>query len=227
MSTGCSPPSDGNPPSTAALLRDLTATRRRPKACRGQIALNWDVADEDRATELRRVLVNGLTPTVVEICDYDPTWVARFEALRDAIADRLGARAIRIEHIGSTSVPGLAAKDRVDICVTVHDPQHEAAYLPDLIELGWRLSAVEPNHRALRHGEPATANLHVYPDDSIEVTNYLLFRDWLRTHPADLGRYETLKRELAARGEWPDMNFYADAKGPLIREILAKASIAR
>lgn len=176
-----------------------------------------------RESELRRVLVHGLTPTVVEIVEYDPAWVARFEALRNALLGRLGDRVIRLEHIGSTSVPGLGAKDRVDICVTVRGPADEAAYLADLLDLGWLLSASEPGHRALRHGKPATANLHVYADDSVEVTNYLLFRDWLRSHADDRHRYEAVKRELASRGEWPDMNFYADAKGPFIQEILAKA----
>jgi GrpB-like predicted nucleotidyltransferase (UPF0157 family) len=178
---------------------------------------------DERESELRRILIHGLTPTVVKIVDYDPAWVSRFDALRDALLGRLGDRAIRVEHIGSTSVPGLGAKDRVDICLTVRDAADEPDYLADLLDLGWLLSAREPGHRALRYGEPATANLHVYADDSVEVTNYLLFRDWLRLHDDDRARYEAVKRELAGRGEWPDMNFYADAKGPFIQAILAKA----
>jgi GrpB-like predicted nucleotidyltransferase (UPF0157 family) len=181
---------------------------------------------EDRAAELERVLVNGPQPTVVEVVGYDDRWPGRFATLSTPLRERLGARAHRIEHIGSTSVPGLAAKDIVDICVTVDDPDDEPAYLGDVLDLGWELTVREAGHRCFRHHEPR-ANLHVYADDSIEMTNYLLLRDWLRSHPDDRDRYAALKRELASQGEWADVNYYADAKGPLIRELLDAARDAR
>lgn len=82
----------------------------------------------------------------------------------------------------------------------------------------------EPGHRCLRAGEPdEPVNVHCYPPGDDEVRKYLLFRDHLGAHPEDRRRYEAVKRELAARGEWPDVNVYADAKGPVIAEILSRA----
>ncbi len=180
---------------------------------------------DDLDAKLRRVLVDGPTPTTVEIHEYDDAWPERFAAFSKAIREQLGERAIRIEHIGSTSVPGLAAKDIIDICLTVDDPDDEPAYLDDLLDLGWTLAVREPGHRAVRYAQPKS-NLHVFADDVSEVTDYLLLRDWLRSHPEDRDRYAALKRDLAARGEWADINYYADAKGPLIRELLTAAKAA-
>ena len=79
-----------------------------------------------------RALLHGLRPLVPEIVAYDEAWPARFEQHRDRIVAALGARALVVEHIGSTSVPGLGAKDVVDVLVVVADPDDEAAYLADL-----------------------------------------------------------------------------------------------
>ncbi|MFL6240549.1 MAG: GrpB family protein [Actinomycetes bacterium] len=177
---------------------------------------------DDLAAKLRQVLVDGLQPATVEVVDYDDGWPERFATLSSALRERLGARALRIEHIGSTSVPGLAAKDIIDICLTVADPDDEPAYLDDLLGLGWTLVVREPRHRVVRYAGPRS-NLHVLADDAAEVTDYLLLREWLRSHPDDRDRYAAYKRELASRGEWPDINYYAEAKSPIIREMLAAA----
>jgi GrpB-like predicted nucleotidyltransferase (UPF0157 family) len=184
------------------------------------------VADrEGLDVELDRVLVHGQQPTRVVLVDYDEDWPRRFETERARIVRALEDRALEIHHVGSTAVPGLAAKDRVDVCLVVADPDDAAAYLPDLLAAGYALHVVEPGHRCLVREdatEPAT-NLHVYGAGAEEVGRYLRFRDRLRRDPADRRRYEELKRALAQQGEWPDINHYAEAKGELIRQILARA----
>jgi GrpB-like predicted nucleotidyltransferase (UPF0157 family) len=180
---------------------------------------------EPLADALDRVLVHGLRPTRVELVEYDPRWPERFAAERERIVGALGERALAVHHVGSTAVPGLAAKDRVDVCLEVAEPDDEPAYLPDLLSAGYAPHVVEPGHRCLVRTDPAgpATNLHVYASGDPEVTRYLLFRDRLRDSDADRRRYEEVKRSLAGR-EWPDVNFYAEAKGPVVREILDRAS---
>jgi len=128
-----------------------------------------------------------------------------------------------VEHVGSTSVPGLVAEPIVDIVVGIDDPDDESAYLPDLLAVGYDLRVRDPGHRALRAGDPDEAvNLHCYPPGHAEVRRLLLFRDRLRSDPAERALYARTKVGLAER-EWPDINYYAEAKSPVIDEILARA----
>lgn len=176
--------------------------------------------DDDK---LSAMLVHGPRPTTVAIVDYDPEWPRRFQRRAAELRAILGDRARLVEHIGSTSVPGLAAKPIVDIVVGVDDPDNEEAYVPDLEAAGYDLRVREPQHRCFRTGDPdEPVNLHCYPPDHVEVRKYLTFRDRLRASAEDLRRYEAAKRELAQR-EWRDINYYAEAKGPVIDEILARA----
>ncbi|MBP2370911.1 GrpB family protein [Pseudonocardia parietis] len=176
-----------------------------------------------RDEELGRRLVHGLRPVYVELAEYDPAWPDAYAAVAGRLRRVLGERVLRIEHIGSTSVPGLAAKPVIDVVVGLEDPDDEDAYLPDLIADGWDLRVREPGHRCLRGSAGALgANLHCYADGSAEIVRYLAFRDRLRAHPDERRRYEERKRSLADR-QWDDMNHYADAKGPLIEEIIARA----
>ena len=173
--------------------------------------------------DLDRALVRGRTPGPVMLVASDPAWPARFAARSAAIRDVLGERVRVLEHVGSTSVPGLLAKPIIDIALGVDDPEDEPAYLPDLEGLGYDLRVREHGHRCLRTGEPGDeVNLHCYVPDSEEIVRYLAFRDRLRVSPADRDAYAALKHSLAPR-DWPDVNAYADAKGPLIREILARS----
>jgi GrpB-like predicted nucleotidyltransferase (UPF0157 family) len=172
---------------------------------------------------LAATLVQGLQPTRVTIVEYDPRWPARFAARAAQLRAVLGDRARLVEHIGSTSVPGLAAKPVVDIVVGIDDPDDEAAYLPDLEAAGYELRVREPEHRALRIGDPdEPVNLHCYPPDHAEIRKYLLFRERLRSSAEDRQLYAATKRRLAGR-EWADMNYYAEAKQPVIDAILARA----
>ena len=188
------------------------------------VPMERPATDDDLAGRLDRVLVHGRQPTRVRIVDYDPDWPERYRVERDRIVGALGSRALAVHHIGSTSVPGLAAKDRVDVCVEVADPDDDDAYLAELLGAGYVVRVVEPGHRCLSRadeGEPAV-NVHVYAEGAEEVAAYLHFRDQLRRDEGDRRRYEELKRSLAQR-EWPDVNYYAEAKGEMIREILARA----
>lgn len=167
------------------------------------------------------VLIGGREKPNIVIVDYDPKWPARFEHQRTRIADALGDAALRIEHIGSTAVPGLAAKPVVDLLVTVESPDDENTILPALEAAGYELRVREPGHRMFR--TPARdVHVHIWPEADPEVERYIRFRDQLRRSADDRRAYEQLKRELSAK-EWSDMNDYADAKGPLIEAILARS----
>jgi GrpB-like predicted nucleotidyltransferase (UPF0157 family) len=167
-------------------------------------------------THLDRVLIGGRERREIVIASYDPGWPARFAAERARIAGALGQRALRIEHIGSTAVPGLAAKPIVDVLV-------EVAALDgiDLAAAGYVLRVREDDHRMFRTPE-RDVHVHVWASGHPDIARHLAFRDRLRESAEDRAAYEALKRELAAR-DWPDMNHYADAKGALIREILGRA----
>jgi GrpB-like predicted nucleotidyltransferase (UPF0157 family) len=158
-----------------------------------------------------------------EMSDYDPRWPTRFEARADELRAVLSDRCRLIEHIGSTSVPGLAAKPVIDIALGIDEPDDEPAYLPDLEAIGYELRVREPQHRCLRvEGPDGPVNLHCYPPEHPETRKYLVFRNRLRADENDRLLYETAKRSLADR-EWPDMNYYAEAKQPVIHEILERA----
>ncbi len=168
------------------------------------------------------MLVGGLEPvTSIEIVDYDAAWPARFEIERARIAAALGDVALDIHHIGSTSVPGLAAKPIIDICLVVDDVEDDEAFGPVLEAEGYPLRVREPDHRMFR--TPARdVHVHVYERGSQEIVDYLDLRDWLRQDADGRERYASVKRELAARS-WRDMNEYADAKSPVVSDTLRRA----
>ena len=164
----------------------------------------------EESIELEGKLVHGLRPQVVELVEYDPRWPMVFEQRRERILGALGPRTRFVEHIGSTAVPGLAAKPVIDIVAGIDSPDDEPSYLPALTALGYTLTVREPGHRCLRGGTDGAdadlgVNLHCYPPDSDEVHRYRLLRDRLRSHPDDRAAYEATKRSLAGRG-WPDVN---------------------
>jgi len=170
---------------------------------------------------LDQVLVGGREPREIVLAEPDPAWTERFEQEAARIRSALGQRARAIEHIGSTAVPGLAAKPIVDILITVAAPDDEPAYLPALKDAGYELRVREPGHRMVRTPQ-RDVHVHVWHENDPEVERHLRFRDRLRACASDRQAYENLKRELAVR-DWPDMNHYAAAKGPLIEEILSRA----
>jgi GrpB-like predicted nucleotidyltransferase (UPF0157 family) len=160
------------------------------------------------------------------LADYDPDWPRLFEREADRIRAALGERALQIEHTGSTSVPGLAAKPIIDITLVVEDTTDETGYVPALEAAGYVLRIREPEwyeHRMFR-GPDTSVNLHVFSRGCEETERMTAFRDHLRTNAADRELYERTKRDLAARN-WRFGQNYADAKSGVIREILARAGL--
>jgi GrpB-like predicted nucleotidyltransferase (UPF0157 family) len=160
----------------------------------------------------------------VVIADYDPVWPRWFERAAEQIRAALGDKVLQLDHVGSTSVPSLAAKPLIDINLVVADTTDEDAYVPSLEAIGYELRVREPDwfeHRLLRGYDPPV-NLHVFPKGCEEVERMLRFRDRLRTHPEDRELYERTKRELAAQ-EWKYVQNYADAKSAVVAEILGRA----
>ena len=140
------------------------------------------------------------------------------------IRGAIGPRALILEHAGSTSVPGLAAKPRIDIVLAVPDSADEAAYVPAMESAGFELRIREPDwheHRVFKRPD-FEVNVHVFTIGCTEIERMLRFRDWLREHPADRDLYLRKKRELGAR-TWDYVQQYADAKGELVEAILARA----
>ncbi|MGY1604783.1 GrpB family protein [Geodermatophilus sp. SYSU D00815] len=177
--------------------------------------------DPERDRHLDAVLIGGREPVTVVVADHDPDRPVRFAGVAAGLRAALGDRALGVEHIGSTSVPGLAAKPVVDVLLAVADVEDEASYAPALEGAGFALRVREPGHRMCR--TPARdVHVHVHEPDDAAVADYLDLRDWLRVDEADRLRYEAVKRELARR-PWPDMNHYADAKSDVIAEALDRA----
>jgi GrpB-like predicted nucleotidyltransferase (UPF0157 family) len=170
------------------------------------------------------ILIGGIEKREIVIVEYDPLWPAKFQKHFAILSLALGQKALLIEHVGSTAVPGLAAKPIIDIDVLVEDSSNEAAYLPALLSAGYVLRVREPDwheHRMFRTPE-LDVHIHVFSTDCVEVTRHLAFRNRLRSHPEARLRYEALKRKLA-KEDWPDMNAYARAKSEVVEEIIARA----
>jgi GrpB-like predicted nucleotidyltransferase (UPF0157 family)/GNAT superfamily N-acetyltransferase len=160
----------------------------------------------------------------VLIVEYDPQWAELFEREAARIRAVLADRALRIEHVGSTSVPGLPAKSVIDIVLVVTDSADETAYVPVLAGAGYRLHVREPGwyeHRMFK-GPDTDVNLHTFSAGCPEVDRMLMFRDWLRVNPTDRQLYARTKLELAQR-EWRFVQNYADAKSAVIDAIIARA----
>lgn len=160
----------------------------------------------------------------VELREYDDAWPGLFEREAMRLRAQLGDRAVRIEHVGSTSVPGLAAKAILDIVLEVADSSNEPAYVPDLESGGYGLRIREPDWFAHRlfSGPDTDVNLHVFSAGCSETDRMVRFREWLRRNPADRELYVSAKRELALR-EWRYLQQYADAKTEVIDAIMARA----
>ncbi|MEO8437884.1 MAG: GrpB family protein [Chloroflexota bacterium] len=160
----------------------------------------------------------------IVLAEYDPAWPATYEAEAARIRSTLGDRVRLLEHAGSTSVPGLAAKPVIDIILAVPDSADEGAFVPAMEAAGYVLRIREPDwfeHRLFR-GPGAAINLHVFSEGCPEIDRMLAFRDRLRTHADERLRYEAAKRELAAR-EWTYVQHYADAKGEVVEGIILRA----
>ena len=160
----------------------------------------------------------------IHLAEYDPAWASLFEREAARIRGLLGERVLLLEHVGSTSVPGISAKPIIDIVLGVADPADEPAYVPSMEAGGYVLRIREPDwleHRVFK-GPDTDLNLHVFAADSPEIDRMTAFRDRLRTDDGERARYEAAKRELAAR-DWTYVQEYADAKTEVVEEIIARA----
>jgi len=162
-------------------------------------------------------------PAPILIVDYNESWPAQYKEVVTRIRAALGGAVLAIEHIGSTAIPGLAAKPIIDIDLTLVDPVDEAAYVPALEHVGFILRRREPawhQHRLLRLDDPRT-NLHVFGPECPELLRHRLFREWLIAHPHERELY--LRTKLAAAAMFADglgtTLEYNRQKEPVIREI--------
>jgi GrpB-like predicted nucleotidyltransferase (UPF0157 family) len=183
-----------------------------------------DVAAYD---ELEKRQIGGPRPLTgpIELRDYDPSWPERYAEHAARLRAALGDRLVRVEHVGSTSVPGLAAKPIVDIVLEVPDSADEPAYVGDLEAAGYVLRFREPewfDHRFFDTPD-RDVNLHVFSPGCSETDRMVRFRDWLRCSDADRELYLQTKRELATR-DWKYGQQYADAKTGVVDEIMTRAT---
>jgi GrpB-like predicted nucleotidyltransferase (UPF0157 family) len=160
----------------------------------------------------------------VEIHGYDPGWPRRYARWRTVIADALGPSAVRIEHVGSTSVPGLPAKPIIDIQVSVEDLTDESAYVGPLEAAGLQLRSRDDLHRFFRPfpDRQREVHVHVCPQGSDWERDHLLFRDYLREHLEARDAYAETKRRAAEH--WRDDRLaYTDAKTETVLAIMDRA----
>jgi GrpB-like predicted nucleotidyltransferase (UPF0157 family)/uncharacterized protein (DUF952 family) len=173
---------------------------------------------------MNEVLIGGIEKRKIVVVDYDAGWPDKFRKHADILSGALGDKALAIEHVGSTSVQGLAAKPVIDIDVLVADSGEESTYLPALVEAGYVLRVREPDwhqHRMFRTPE-LDVHVHIFSPECVEVARHRAFRDRLRICAEDRLLYESVKRKLSAE-DWPDMNAYAQAKTEVVEQILARA----
>jgi len=175
---------------------------------------------------LQKVTVGDRKPhnAPITLVEYDPRWPQLFDREEDRIRSVLGTKVLRLEHVGSTSVPGLCAKPIIDMLLIVADASDEASYVPQLEAAGYTLRIREPEwfeHRMLK-GPDTDINLHVFSEGASEAERMLRFRDWLRADGADRERYADTKRCLATR-VWRHVQDYANAKTAIVQEIMERA----
>jgi GrpB-like predicted nucleotidyltransferase (UPF0157 family) len=166
-------------------------------------------------------LLGGIEHRRLSLRSYDVRWPSMYLDHQRRIRDALSTTKVGIEHIGSTSVPGLAAKPIIDILIKVHDITAEEDYLDALLETGYELRVREPGHRMVR--TPARdVHVHILERGDPAADDYLLLRDHLRSNAEDRALYEGIKRALMTQ-DWNDMNAYAEAKSEVISAIKARA----
>jgi GrpB-like predicted nucleotidyltransferase (UPF0157 family) len=161
---------------------------------------------------------------IIEIQDYDSEWPRRFRAEKDRIGEAFGGLARDIQHVGSTAVPGLAAKPIIDILLAVEDLAETSAYVIRLEELGYTNvpHGEDAERRFFLKGMPRTHHVHVVEFGGWTYRKHLLFRDYLLDHPPAVEEYERLKRILAKQFR-DDRSRYVKGKFEFIESVIARA----
>jgi GrpB-like predicted nucleotidyltransferase (UPF0157 family) len=181
--------------------------------------------------EMRAAHVGGVMRVhnaPIELIEYSAQWPLLFTREAERVRSILGDRVLQLEHVGSTSVPGLAAKPIIDMILAVADSSDESAYVPAMESAGYVLHIREPDwhqHRLFK-GPDTNINLHTYSLGCPEIDKMLMFRDWLRSNNADRELYQRAKRDLAKQ-TWKYVQNYADAKTDVVEQIVARARAAR
>ncbi|KAL1869573.1 hypothetical protein Plec18167_007872 [Paecilomyces lecythidis] len=165
----------------------------------------------------------------LQVVEYDPTWPESFRVISKRIKDALGDRVLDVIHVGSTSIPGLPAKNVIDVDVIVTDPSKEEQYVPDMENAGFQLLHREPGwfqHRFFACDEPYS-NVHCFGPNCPMVIQHQIFREWMMdpNHRDDFEKYVQIKQEASratlAAGETG--NQYNLRKQPFIRAVLDRA----
>ncbi|HAQ41906.1 MAG TPA: hypothetical protein DCM73_14480 [Clostridiales bacterium] len=178
---------------------------------------------------LQKVTVGELKlhNATITLMEYDPHWPGLFDREANRIRSLLGSSVLQLEHVGSTSIPGLCSKPIIDILLAVADSSDELSYVPALEKAGYALRIREPDwfeHRMFK-GPDTNISLHVFSLGASEVKRMLRFRDWLRTNDTDRENYARVKRDLA-KHVWQNVQNYADAKTEIVKEIMERANSA-
>jgi GrpB-like predicted nucleotidyltransferase (UPF0157 family) len=234
-------PLDGDPVTTWVRLHEVEGPRATVIDLYRLVSEPRGLEPHELPLDERKRLSSAIAPAVwpgfqviegssrfdpIKVVVYDEEWPARFASWRDLIAGALEGAALRIDHIGSTAVPGLAAKPIVDVQVSVPDMSAEEMYVPALERLGVQLRSRDDLHRFFRPfaGRPRDAHIHACPAGSEWERRHLLFRDYLRANRAACEVYAEAKRE--ASQVWMDDGWaYTDAKSEVILNIMEGAEL--
>ena len=179
----------------------------------------------DEEIEAARIGGAELHNAPIYLAPYSSEWPALFEREAARVRDVLGDRVVMLEHVGSTSVPGLSAKPRIDMLLVVDDSADEASYVPPMVAAGYTLRIRERDwheHRLFK-GPDTDINLHVHTVGCAEIERMLGFRDRLRSNEHDRVVYEQKKQELGQR-TWKYVQLYADAKSEVVEDIISRTS---
>ncbi|EZH65211.1 hypothetical protein DH09_16330 [Bacillaceae bacterium JMAK1] len=177
--------------------------------------------------ELQAITVGErkLHNNTIDLQEYDPTWPTQYQAEEEKIHRALQSEVVQLEHVGSTSIPGMSAKPIIDIILVVHDSAEESGYVQALESVGYKLIIREPDwyeHRMLKRNDEGV-NLHVFSEGCEESTRMLAFRDHLRANEEDFLLYKQKKQELS-KHTWRHVQHYADAKSEVVKEIIQRAN---
>ena len=167
----------------------------------------------------------GLERGTVRLAPYTPEWPRLFEEERRRIEEAVGGHALAVEHVGSTSVPGLPAKPIIDIMLAVRELSEVEHCVAPIERLGYVYKGENglPERHFFAKGEPRTHHIHLVRIDGDHWRKHLLFRDYLRQHPTLAQEYAALKRRLAEQYH-SDRAAYTDAKNPFITRVLELAA---
>jgi GrpB-like predicted nucleotidyltransferase (UPF0157 family) len=162
------------------------------------------------------------------IQDYDPRWPALYGVeLGRVLTAHQEETVVETQHVGSTAVPGLAAKPTIDIAVSVQRLPPDPASVREMTRIGYEYRGEAwPDDCFFRrgYGYPALFTVHVVSHGSDRWSNLVAIREYLRTHPDEAARYESLKRRLAEQCEGHEAEFYAKHKAPFVEEMIVRAS---